>query len=143
METIQKEAWMFCEKIGAVFIPLRKLKSLFVRDGISLIVKISREEKKFWGVNDLLVNRDLRGKKYACVFLKTAQSGWFCVSDDFEAGKGKSWNQSTRDREYKINGCQLKKEWFFSDIDSFLKMFSRYAGQRDIIVRRSQRTSVF
>jgi len=142
MEQVQKETMLFAEKIGARFLPLRKLKSLFAFNGIGLIIKVSRDGKEFWGVDNILVDLELKDRKYACVFLETENTGWFCTRDYFELGKGKKWKRGGNNNEYKVNGNHLEKEWYFTDIQMFLKMFNKYLDNKSIVIRRSRQTNV-
>lgn len=138
MEQVQKETMLFAEKIGAKFLPLRKLKSFFEFNGVGLIIKVSRDGKEFWGIDNTLVDLELKNKKYACIFLETENRGWFCTREHFELGKGKKWKKGGDNDDYKVNGNHLEKEWYFTDIQMFLNMFYKYLDNKSIVVRHSR-----
>lgn len=104
--------------------------NLFIKDNTILIIKISRTEKKFYGVCSNILDLLIYGVKvdnikFGIVLLKNNHEGWFYPENIVIENIEKNiWKKAT-DQQYKINS-PFDTTLYFNNYIGFKRIFSIY-----------------
>ena len=125
---IQNEVMEFINITHAI---PKKLKgyngSLFIKDGIILIIKVSRTDKKFYGANGnildtLIYALEENSIHFGIVLLNNEQGGWFYPDNIiFNKIQRGIWRKAN-DGDYKIN-FPFMDSFSFNSYDDFEGIF--------------------
>ncbi len=125
---IQNEVMEFINITHAI---PKKLKgyngNLFIKDGIILIIKVSRTDKKFYGANGnildtLIYALEENSIHFGIVLLNNEQGGWFYPDNIiFNKIQRGIWRKAN-DGDYKIN-FPFTDSFYFNSYDDFEGIF--------------------
>jgi len=115
-------------EIHKIISPIFKRQNYFYFRGQVIIVKISRIDPPFFGVNERYINMLSTLKKdYSLILLTSKKTGWYysCKTIKQEIDNG-NWGYSSKDKNYKIKNY-YRDEFNFKSISEFLALFDDYA----------------
>lgn len=91
-----------------------------------VLVKLSRLNKPFWGLNgaliDLLINNSF---KFFCIFLINEQEGWIFPAKEFRYMLMSSKWKKNEKKQYIVNS-PLPDKWSFSNISKYNMLYNTY-----------------
>lgn len=127
---IDKDIQDFVKSIGAVDPDDMKWKELFKRsnylilDDLTLIVKISRSSKPFWGLTKKLLDY-LLDQQYCVILLTSAKEGYFFTKQKVETYLGTKWPYRKENNNYKINHHTLPTKNSLRSPEDFLEKIAK------------------
>ena len=119
--TQENEVIKFARSVGAKEDPealISRSRNCFVWDNTTLIVKISRSKRPFWGVGKKIIDC-LGDANYLLVLLTSSREGWFFSKNEVKANIAMDNWRLGQNNDYKIN-MPLPDQNAFSSPERFL-----------------------